>query len=334
LRGKRDSIYQLLKDNLEDKRLVNDKDLAKETIKICAVVPTYNRKKLLGDCLRAILSQTRCLDEVIVVDNATSDGTEDFVKEQFASVTYVRLPENIGSSGGFHEGMKLAYEKGHDWIWVMDDDAIPKVDALEKLLDCPVRLEKEVYALASAVLNWDETIFPAHRRLFHAKKMTETIIGTEEYTQDYFQMDTASFVGFLLSRKAIDEVGLPLKEMFIYFDDTEYSLRIREKGIMFTVPASKVVHGERAKTLGSSPWGQSPSGWKKYYAIRNQIYTYKRYGKPNLAYYRHLFRVTRDDIRKSLRSNQARSYNIRLSLCATFDGLRGKLGKNAHFRPG
>jgi GT2 family glycosyltransferase len=197
-----------------------------------------------------------------------------------------------------------------------------------------MRIEERVYALASAVLNWDETLFPAHRRLFNAKTMTETIIGADKYTQDYFQMDTASFVGFLLSRKAIDEVGLPLKEMFIYFDDTEYSLRIRKKGIMFTVPASKIVHGERGRALGSSPWGQSPSGWKKYYAIRNQIYTYRKHGNVSLLFYIGLFRQTRDDIRTTLRSNQARSYNIRLSLCALFDGLRGKLGKNAHFLPG
>ena len=146
-------------------------------------------------------------------------------------------------------------------------------------------------------------------------------------------MDTASFVGFLLSHKAIREVGLPLKEMFIYFDDTEYSLRIRRKGIMFTIQASKIVHGEQTKSFEGSAWGPSPSGWRKYYAIRNQIYTYRKYGKPRLAFYRRLFNVTCDDIRKTLRSNQAKSYNIKLSLCATFDGLRGKLGKNAHFLP-
>jgi len=312
---------------------VQDEGLTAERERICAVVVTFNRKALLEECLTALLNQTKPLDEIIVVDNASTDGTGELMETKFAHVTYVKLSENIGGGGGFHEGMKLAYEKGYDWIWVMDDDGIPKADALQRLFHCPMRAEETVYALASAVLNWDETISLAHRRLFHAKTMTETIIGADKYTQDYFQMDTASFVGFLLSRKTIDEVGLPLKEMFIYFDDTEYSLRIRKKGIMFTVPASKIVHGERGRALGSSPWGQSPSGWRKYYAIRNQIYTYRRHGKPGLLYYRGLFRATRDDIEKTLRSDQATYYNIKLSLCATFDGLRGKLGRNAHFLP-
>ncbi|MDG7041494.1 MAG: glycosyltransferase family 2 protein [Nitrososphaerota archaeon] len=313
---------------------MQDKGVTAKTEHICAVVVTFNRKALLEECLTALLKQTRRLDEIIVIDNASTDGTDELMKTKFSGITYVKMTENMGGSYGFHEGMKLAYEKRHDWIWVMDDDTITQVDALEKLLDCPVRIQEKVYALASTVLNWDETIFPAHRRLFDAKKMTETIIGIDEYTQDYFQMDTASFVGMLLSRKAIEEVGLPLKDMFIYFDDTEYSLRIRKKGIMLTVPASRIVHGEPGKVVDNSPWGWPPTGWKKYYGIRNRIYTYRKHGNPNLKFYLGLFRETYLDINNTLRSKQDRAYNIKLLLCAMFHGLRGKLGKNAHFLPG
>lgn len=302
--------------------------------KICAVVVTYNRKTLLAECLKALLCQTRSLDEIIVIDNAGSDGTDELVKTEFRNITYIRLAENVGGAGGFHEGIKLAYEKGHDWIWVMDDDAFPMSDALEKLAGCSTIGENNVYALASAVLNRDGGIILATKRLFDATTLTETIIDVDKYTQDYFQMDTASFVGLLLSRRAIQELGLPLKEMFIYFDDTEYSLRMRGRGIMFTIPASKILHGEPGKALDSSPWGPSPLGWRKYYAIRNQIYTYRKHGKPGLGYYRDLFNVTFGDIKKTLRSNQSKFYNIKLLLCATSDGLRGKLGKNAKFLPG
>lgn len=313
--------------------MVNDKDLAKKTIKICAVVPTYNRKKLLGDCLRAILSQTRRLDEVIVVDNATSDGTEDFVKEQFASVTYVRLPENIGSSGGFHEGMKLAYEKGYDWIWVMDDDAIPMPDALEKLTDCPLFTDDKVYALASAVIDHAGSIFLAHRRLFDPRTLEERVIAVDKYEQDYFQMDTASFVGFLISRKAINDVGLPLKDIFIYYDDTEYSLRMRENGIMLTVPSSKIIHGDPGKGPDKSPWGQPLSGWKRYYATRNRIYIYKKYGRPGTSLYINLLTVIWLNIREALLFRSSKFQNIRITLRGAMDGLRGKLGKNTRFIP-
>ncbi len=85
-------------------------------ISICAVVPTFNRKVLLTACLTALLSQTRPLDEIILIDNASTDGTEELVKARFSQVTYVKLPENTGPAGGVGAGMRLAYEKGHDWI--------------------------------------------------------------------------------------------------------------------------------------------------------------------------------------------------------------------------
>lgn len=103
---------------------------------VCAVVPTFNRKNLLTQALRGLLSQTRPLDEIAVVDNASTDGTEASISEQFGGkITYIRLPENSGSAGGFREGMKLAHQRGHDWIWCMDNDAVPLKDALEKLLE-------------------------------------------------------------------------------------------------------------------------------------------------------------------------------------------------------
>jgi len=105
-----------------------------DNFKVAAVVVTYNRKDLLIQCIEALLNQTRPPDEIIVVDNSSTDGTYQIIPHRFPHVTYVRLPENIGGSGGFHEGMKLAHEKGYDCIWVMDDDATPEVNALKYLI--------------------------------------------------------------------------------------------------------------------------------------------------------------------------------------------------------
>ena len=301
--------------------------------RICAVVVTYNRKVLLEECLTALLGQTRPLDEIIVIDNASTDGTEDIIKTGFADITYVKLAENIGGAGGFHVGMKLAFEKGYDWIWVMDDDAIPMVDALEKLTNCPMMLEDRVYALASTVLNRDGSISLVHRRQFEAKKLEERAISADKYEQDYFQMDTSSFVGFLIGRKAIEEVGFPLKDLFIYFDDTEYSLRIRKRGIMFTVPASKVVHGEGVDYSTKSITKKPPLEWSKYYLIRNNIYTYMEHGRPGLAFYMKLLMRTLKGIVGALLFRRSKIKSVKLILRGTLDGLQGKVGKNIDFLP-
>jgi rhamnopyranosyl-N-acetylglucosaminyl-diphospho-decaprenol beta-1,3/1,4-galactofuranosyltransferase len=102
---------------------------------VIAVVPTYNRKALLVECLKAIFSQTVPVAGVVVVDNASSDGTDELLRKRGLladpRVDYLRCKANGGSSGGYHEGVKRAYLTKADWIWLMDDDAIPTPDALE-----------------------------------------------------------------------------------------------------------------------------------------------------------------------------------------------------------
>src|SRR5467141_949335 len=104
---------------------------------VAAVVVTYNRKQLLARCLEAIRAQSRPSDRVFIVDNASSDGTAEHLAAAGLlddSIEYIRLPANSGSAGGFHEGMRRAYEAGFEWLWLMDDDGCPAPDCLERLL--------------------------------------------------------------------------------------------------------------------------------------------------------------------------------------------------------
>lgn len=315
-------------------------DSATSSISICAVVVTFNRKALLAECLTALSNQTRRLNEIIVIDNASSDGTEVLFKAQFLDVTYLRLPENIGGAGGFHEGMKLAYEKGYDWIWVMDDDAVPMADALEKIVSSPAMLVDKVYALSSMVLQRDGRILLWCRSLFDFRKLKETPVDADRYRDEYFQMDTTSFVGLLVSRKAIKDVGLPLKDLFVYYDDCEYSLRMRQKGIILTVPASKVFHSSGSLDPGTGKpikWLRH-SGWGHYYATRNHIYTYRKYARPGLLFDRLPFYTMMGlglayGVLQTLVFREYRFQSLRLRLRGTWDGLRGKLGKNNNFLP-
>src|SRR5881227_1028098 len=102
--------------------------------RVCAVVVTHNRVELLRRCLSALAGQTVPVERVLVIDNASTDGTADVVRDEFPSVKLVRLEHNVGGAGGFHEGMRRAHEAGFDWIWLMDDDTLASDDALEQLL--------------------------------------------------------------------------------------------------------------------------------------------------------------------------------------------------------
>ena len=119
--------------------------------RVTAVVVTYNRKELLVECLQALLAQTvfdtgaGCELEILVVDNASTDGTASSLSpllEREPRIHYMLLEENLGGAGGFCAGMKRAVEEGCDYVWIMDDDTIPKPQALEKLLEVVNILEE------------------------------------------------------------------------------------------------------------------------------------------------------------------------------------------------
>ncbi|WP_114311632.1 glycosyltransferase family 2 protein [Thermus caldifontis] len=227
--------------------------------RVCAVIVTYNRKELLRECLQAVLSQTRPPDHVLVVDNASTDGTREMLKEEFPQVEVLALPENQGGAGGFHEGMKRAYEAGYDWIWVMDDDTIPGESALEKLLEAAACLNQKgraVNAIGSRVLWTNGKVHPMNSP-WSKLRFLPTPCALKEVVW-------ISFVSVLIKREAIFKKGLPKKEFFIWNDDVEYFLRL---GNAFLNPSSIVVH----KTTAIYTPADSKDG-RYYYQVRNRLW--------------------------------------------------------------
>lgn len=100
-------------------------------MKIFAIVVTYNRLELLKKSIGALRRQQR-LDQIVVVNNGSNDGTKEWLDGQ-ADLQVIHQ-ENVGGSGGFHTGIKVAYDEGADWIWCMDDDVFPKDGCLDELL--------------------------------------------------------------------------------------------------------------------------------------------------------------------------------------------------------
>jgi rhamnopyranosyl-N-acetylglucosaminyl-diphospho-decaprenol beta-1,3/1,4-galactofuranosyltransferase len=104
-----------------------------KSMKVLAYIHTFNDADVIEKTIAALLRQTRAVDEILVVDNASTDGTLDQSCLQHATV--VRHPQNVGTSGAVGTGMRYALEHGLDWIWIFDPDGLPEPDALEKLLD-------------------------------------------------------------------------------------------------------------------------------------------------------------------------------------------------------
>ncbi|GLV49414.1 hypothetical protein TJA_25160 [Thermus sp. LT1-2-5] len=206
--------------------------------RVCAVIVTYNRKELLRECLQAVLSQTRPVDHVLVVDNASTDGTAEMLKEEFPQVEVLRLPENQGGAGGFHEGMKRAYELGYEWIWVMDDDTFPESSTLEGLLRGARQYGIDVISpLAVSLENPEELSFP--RKMGALYTFRVDAVGGDSILWGEHTL----FLGVLISRRAVNQVGLPDPRLFIRGDELEYSLRISRVGLRKAIlPWVRVTH--------------------------------------------------------------------------------------------
>ena len=103
--------------------------------KIVAVVVTYNRLEKLKVCLECLMNQSMEIDEIIIVNNSSSDGTTEYLMNlnNDRKLVHLKLDTNTGGSGGFFRGILEALEHGADWIWGMDDDAFPALNALEVL---------------------------------------------------------------------------------------------------------------------------------------------------------------------------------------------------------
>ena len=247
---------------------------------VAVVVVTYNRKALLQECLDALLDQDGRNREIIVVDNASTDGTEAFVRDSYSDrVIYYNTGKNLGGAGGFNYGMKRALERGCDYIWLMDDDCVVNDTSLSGLLAEAERLDDAFGFLSSRVLWTDGSLCNMN-------------IQKKSYSQKVSEEDTAvtgvimaTFVSFFVRAETVREVGFPITEFFIWADDLEYSRRISRKHPCYYVPQSTVLHKTK-RNLGSNLPADDSENLSRYsYAYRNEYYLYRAEGIKGRIYY-------------------------------------------------
>ena len=246
---------------------------------IAAVVVTYNRVALLKKCLDGLLSQTYPLKKIFVVDNASTDSTNEFLNTVCFKipVEVIRLSNNQGGAGGFYEGLKHAHLSGEfEGFWLMDDDGIPAETCLEELVKhfdnysyiCPLVLNIE-----------DETKLAFPRKGSHdLSSMIEANKGKE-----IIEHMSAPFNGILLRKDMVDKIGYPKKEMFIWGDEVEYNLRASYFGF-YPVTVLKAIHRHPMDRLirKNSLFKKGiiidvDSKLRNYCKYRNTAYSLKKY---------------------------------------------------------
>ncbi|OVZ60996.1 hypothetical protein CDO44_07195 [Pigmentiphaga sp. NML080357] len=302
-------------------------------MRVCAVVVTYNRKALLLRCLKALRGQSRSPDRIIVVDNASTDGTSEALEADgvlaWAGFELIKLASNEGGAGGFHHGMAAALRTGCDLAWLMDDDGYPAEDCLEKLLEegqgldlwGPVVLDEAQPGQLCFPLR-----IPGTAKILRAREAAEDA-GVRGLLPDVVM----PFNGVLIRRELIERIGLPRKEFFIWGDDIEYVMRTAKAGARIaTVTAAGFFHPRQDELgapmfFGLMHFNNTGSSLKHYCLCRNNTVNLLTYRGPLSAL---AFAAKTIWFYTFSRPNLAR---LRLSVQALADGWRGDFSGHRRF---
>lgn len=245
----------------------------------CAVVVTYNRAELLQQCIVFLLQQNHPCD-ILIVDNASTDNTADIVKGfNDPRIVYYNTGENIGGAGGFNFGIKKAVESKYEYVWVMDDDTFAQPDTLEQFFIADEKLNGNYGWLSSKALWTDGTICEMNRQVALSRK------SITDFSPELIPARSASFVSMFFRAAVIREVGLPIKEFFIWADDVEYSLRISRSHQCFVVSKSTVVHAMGSNLATDYVKLSVDRLPRAFYAARNRFYIQRREGIIGLCRY-------------------------------------------------
>lgn len=243
--------------------------------KYAIVIVTYNRKQLLQECVGKAYSQTIPAESIIIINNASTDGTQTYLEELSEESTVydiINLPQNIGGAGGFSKGIERAVQKDIESMLLIDDDAMLEKDYMEKLLKA--RGIHPDYKAFAGTVKVNDTIDTFHRRNVSKPGLFFRNCEKEKYSQPHFECEIASFCGMMIDISLIRQIGLPHAEYFIWHDDAEYSLRIRKYSKFLVVTDAILNH--KAKPVAKT--GKRRYDWREYYAVRNRILMVKEHG--------------------------------------------------------
>ena len=281
---------------------------------VVAVVVTCNRKALLLECVECLRKQTYADLEILIVDNASDDGTADALRPLAAAgvLSYENTGSNLGGAGGFEWGVRSAVRRGCGYVWLMDDDSMPEPTALEALMAAAGGLDR--FGFLSGLALWTDGS-PCRMNI----QRNMTMGNLTDLSRSLVPCGAATFVSLLVPASVIRQVGLPIGEFFIWADDLEYTRRISRSYPCYVVPASVTVH-RCATNNGGNIATDTPERIDRYrYAYRNEVYVYRREGLRGVL--RLLLRTPLHICRVLVKSQGLRLRRIGVILGGTLQGL-------------
>jgi len=226
-------------------------------LELSIIIVSYNTKELLRNCINSIIRNTHNVDyEIMVVDNASSDGSVEMLRKEFPQVNIIANKENLGFAKANNQGIRVA--KGEN-ILLLNSDTIVLNNCLHKILEF-IKYRPDAGVIGCKVLNQDRTL---HMSCYHDNNfLTELIFFTKDIIKGFWdpisfyrkmqywnhnrirKVDFICGCFFWVRRKVFDKVGLLDENIFMYYEDAEFCRRVRLNSNykVFYYPYSQILH--------------------------------------------------------------------------------------------
>ena len=257
-------------------------------MRILAHIHTMNDAAVIEQALEGLRRQTRPPDAILIVDNASTDGTLDRTFSE--TVTIIRNPENLGTSGTVRIGLAHALKHGFDWAWLFDADSVPEPAALANLLAFFARLPQETREQVCFLAGWPLTATGEVKQ--KPISLERSTLGFIPLTSDreFTECDCMIWSGTLFRMAAVARIGLPAADYVLDIAEIEYGYRARRLGFTSYIVHNSLVHHDVGRNAGAAHkvFRLGPINLKLselspqrcYYSIRNMIYFWLYQFKP------------------------------------------------------
>lgn len=244
------------------------------TAPLAIAIVTFNRSALLDDLLQSVAAMTTPADRVVVVDNASTDDTQDVIAAWEAKLgpdvlVNHRMETNTGGAGGFSEGTRVALDLGAEWVWLMDDDVEILPDALERFAPWMERfkvIHGRRYDVDGSPFYWQ-----AKFNQFLGVPLPYSVRDFDR--GGYAVTNSGTFEGMLIHADVVRRIGLPDPRFFISWDDAVYAwLASLETEVVYVDEfVLQKKREQKQVNLGLRHLNDS-SPLAKYHVMRNRAY--------------------------------------------------------------
>lgn len=292
---------------------------------VITVILNSNRRDDTLECLASLANSTYCRQHVILLDNHSTDGSVEAIRQQYPEVQIVAIEENLGYGGNNNVGIQLAVAQGADWVFVLNEDTMVDADCLTRLVETGEQ-DAATGIVGPLVYHYDEPGIIQSGGGLLGRYWESIHVAQDE--PDHGQLPAVHTVewisgcALMVRRAVIEQVGVMDVRFFYYWDETEWCLRARKAGWRVVhVPAAKIWHKGVQRNY-------TPKPSVLYYCTRNRLLMLKEHHAPAYVWVHALAGMLRTLISWTVRPKWCCKHDHRDAMWqGLLDFFRGRWGK-------